>query len=230
MKKLFLIVSILSCCILASAQSSRFVFFSAGWSLLTDVTISEFNWNPNAVVDGNTAEPGESFQTVQWNFMSGLVSARFLLIPLSSKATIGVSATPTGSLGAIYSTRNLGSRYGLNFSMPLLLEFNYGAACRYSAMNDHGFVVGAGVEYLYSPIVAYELSKSDFDTKDFRKSWFMPMIKVGYRYWSKRNKVKEINLKVGIGEKQEDFYNFGKIIKAYRPLHIGLSFMKILNY
>ncbi len=230
MKKIVACILLICSSMFVSAQSSRFVFFSAGWNLLTDMTISEFNWRSDVVVDGNTAEPGESFQTVQWNLMSGMVSARFLLIPISEKVTIGVSATPTVSLGAIYSIRSLGSRYGANFSMPLLLELNCGAACRYSAMNDRGFVIGAGIEYLYTPIASYELSKMSFTNKDFQNSWFMPMVKVGYRYWSKRNKVKEINLKVGMCEKQEDFYNFGKIIKAYRPIHVGLSFMKILNY
>ncbi|MCQ2605781.1 MAG: hypothetical protein MJ204_04465 [Bacteroidales bacterium] len=230
MRKFIAVLLLICGSLLATAQSSRFVFFSAGWSLLTDVTVSDFNWRTDTVVVDGNPSAGESFQTVQWNLMSGMVSARFLLVPICDKVTIGVSATPTISLSAIYSTQSLGSRYGANFSVPLLLELNCGAACRYSAMNDRGFVIGAGVEYLYTPIASYELSKTSYTNKDFQNSWFMPMVKVGYRYWSKRNKVKEINLKVGMCEKQEDFYNFGKIIKAYRPVHVGLSFMKILNY
>lgn len=45
-----------------------------------------------------------------------------------------------------------------------------------------------------------------------------------------KNKEKEVILKVGFGEKHEDFYTFGKLIEQYRPMHIGLSFLKILNY
>ncbi len=45
-----------------------------------------------------------------------------------------------------------------------------------------------------------------------------------------KNKEKEVILKVGFGEKHEDFYTFGKLIKQYKPIHVGVSFLKIINY
>ena len=228
MKKHLLVVLFLFFGYVSMSQSSRFVFVSGGFSFLTDVNMTEFNWNdtvPNK--DGNV---GESFQTLQWNFVSGMLSTRFMLIPLTVNSSLSVSVTPTVNIGAIYSTRGVGSRYGLNASVPMFLELNIGAASRHIASKDWGLVLGAGVEYCFSPIVSYELADMDYTNKQFQRSWWLPMGKIGYRYWSKKNKVNEIILKVGFGEKQEDFYNFDKFIKQYKPIHIGLSFLKIINY
>ena len=218
------------CGFCASAQLSRFVFFSAGFSFLTDMAVSE-----SAIVDTFDTklnhECQESFQSVQWNFVSGMVGARMMVLPLTMNSSITVSATPTVNIGAIYPVHDLGSRYGMNVTVPVFAELNIGAAARYISSADMGFVFGLGFEYFCSPLISYALTDVDYDNEDFMKSWILPTAKVGFRYWSKKNKVKEINLKVGIGEKGKEFYTFDSVIfKEYRPIHIGLSFMKILNY
>lgn len=228
MKKHLLLLIFLLIGYVSMSQSSRFVFVSSGFSFLTDVNMSAPNWNDTVInKDGNN---GESLQTLQYNFVSLMMSTRFMLIPITLNSSLSVSATPTINFGAIYSTQSLGTRYGMNVCVPLFLDLNIGAASRYVASKDWGIVLGAGAEYCYSPVVSYDLSNMNYTNKQFQKSWWLPMAKVGVRYWSKKNKVKEVILKVGFGEKQEDFYNFDKFIKQYKPIHIGLSFLKIINY
>lgn len=230
MRKFILFAGILLCGFCASAQSARLVFFSAGYSFLTNAGMSQL-----ALVDTYDTklnhECQQSYQFVQWNFVSGLFGARVMLLPLTMNSSISVSATPTLNIGVIYPVQDLGSRYGMNVSCPVFAELNIGAAARYVSSADIGLVLGFGFEYFCSPIMSYELTETECTNSDFQKSWILPTAKVGFRYWSKKNKVKEIILRVGIGEKGKEFYTFdSEISKEYRPFNVGLSFMKILNY
>ncbi|MBO7055157.1 MAG: hypothetical protein J6W37_07220 [Bacteroidales bacterium] len=229
MKKIVLLLSLLVATICVSAQSARVIFISGGFSFLTDGYMSMTNLKPD---DRNTkVKAEESYQYLQWNFVSGILAARITLIPITLNSSISVSAAPTISVGAIYPVHNLGSRYGLNAEVPVYLELNLGAASRYVASKDWGLCFGAGIEYFASPLCSYDFSDTGYNNSDFMKTWILPSCKIGYRYWSKKNKVNEVILRVGFGEKSEDFYTFDEqTSKQYRPMHVGLSFLKILNY
>ena len=230
MKKIILLCSIVLMSYCASAQLARVFFISGGFSFLTDAYMSTTNLKPdNTNPKVLTAE--ESFQYFQWNFFSGILSARMMLAPLTVNSSISVSASPTLSAGAIYPVHNLGSRYGLNAVIPVYAELNIGAAARYISSKDWGLCLGAGFEYFASPLCSYDFSDTGYNNSDFMKTWILPSCKVAYRYWSKKNKVNEVILRVGFGEKSEDFYTFDEqTSKQYRPMHVGLSFLKIINY
>lgn len=231
MKKIFIIVFFSVMCISVHAQVARFAFFSAGFSFLTDLHVT-----PSNLLDTTDATYGgtpcqESFQSVQWNFVSGIFSVRCMLIPMTENSSFSLSASPTISVGAIYPVHNLGSRYGMNVTIPAYIEFNYGAASRYVASKDWGVTLGIGGEYYLGPLLSYALSDSEYENSDFMQSTFSPSCKLGFRYWSKKNKVNEIILKLGFGKKGKEFYTFGKQLSTEsRPMHIGLSFLRILNY
>lgn len=230
MKKIIITIVLFLSCFCASAQFSRFMFFSAGYSFLTDVAVSHSNLADVHDEEYNV-DCQESFQSVQWNFMSGMVSARMMLLPLTMNSSISLSATPTLHAGVIIPVHNLGSRYGVNIAVPVFAELNIGAAARYISSADLGFVIGVGFEYACSPLLSYALTDTDYTDEDFRTSWILPTIKLGLRHWSKKNRVKEINLKLGFGEKGKEFRTFGKeISNEYRNLHFGISFLQILNY
>lgn len=230
MKKLILVSLIVLSGFCASAQFSRFMMFSAGFSFLTDMTVT--NSNLKEMIDTKTGNPCyESFQTVQWNFVSGIFSARMMLLPMTDNSSITVSAMPSVNIGAIYSCHDLGSRYGINVTVPVFAELNFGTAARYVSSAKWGMMFGAGFEYIYSPIASYALTNTDYTNADYADSWIFPTAKIGFRYLSKKIRVNEIILKAGIGEKLEDFYTFdSKLSKQYRPMHFGLSFLKVLNY
>lgn len=177
MKKHLLLLIFLLIAFVSMSQSSRFVFLSSGFSFLTDVNMSEPNWNDTVIND--EGEKGESFQTLQWNFVSLMFSTRFMLIPITLNSSLSVSATPTIHFGAIYSTEGLGSRYGTNVTVPMFLELNIGAASRHVASKDWGFVIGRCAEYCYSPLASYDLSNMNYTNKQFQKSWWQPMVKMG---------------------------------------------------
>ena len=229
MKKIILLCSIVLMSYCASAQLARMIFVSGGFSFLTDAYMSTTNLKPDDRNPNVKAE--ESYQYLQWNFVSGIFSTRMMLVPLTTNSSISISASPTVSIGAIYPVHNLGSRYGMNAEVPVYLELNFGAASRYIASKDWGLCLGAGIEYFVSPLCSYDFSDTGYNNSDFMKTWILPSCKVAYRYWSKKNKVNEVILRVGFGEKSEDFYTFDEqTSKQYRPMHVGLSFLKILNY
>ncbi|MCQ2959223.1 MAG: hypothetical protein MJ198_03425 [Bacteroidales bacterium] len=229
MKKIIVIIAILASSFVASAQFSRFMFFSAGFSFLTDVTVTDSHLAD--VVDGKGIPCQESFQSVQWNFVSGMLGARMMLLPMTDNSSITVSAMPSVNIGAIYPVHDLGVRYGMNVTVPVFAELNIGAASRYIASNDWGIVLGFGYEYFYSPLLSYAVTDDTYKNADFVNSWILPTAKLGFRYWTKKNRVNEIILKAGIGEKQDNFFTFDfKLSKQYRPIHFGLIFSRILNY
>ena len=226
MKKVFPLLFFLAISFASSAQLARVVTLSGGFSFLTDGAVSCSNLKENP--DGISYE---SYQYYQWNFVTGIFSARVLLIPMTQNTSFSASAATNVSIGAIYPVHDLGSRYGLNVTVPMYLEFNYGAAARYISKSNWGFVLGAGVEYIASPLCSYAVAVTECDNSDFLKTSFLPSCKVGFRYWSKKNHVNEVILRLGIGEKLDKFYTFdAKLSEQYRPMHIGLSFMRVLNY
>ena len=105
MKKIILLLSLLVATICVSAQSARVIFISGGFSFLTDGYMSMTNLKPD---DRNTkVKAEESYQYLQWNFVSGILAARITLIPITLNSSISVSAAPTISVGAIYPVLTL---------------------------------------------------------------------------------------------------------------------------
>ncbi len=93
MKKIILLCSIVLMSYCASAQLARVFFFSGGFSFLTDAYMSTTNLKPdNTNQKVLTAE--ESFQYFQWNFFSGILSARMMLVPFTVNSLFRFSALP----------------------------------------------------------------------------------------------------------------------------------------
>jgi hypothetical protein len=125
---------------------------------------------------------------------------RYNILELSENKAIGISAIPAIGLsffriysnaGGIYNkNQNPIGGYG-NFTIPILLEYEFGAGATADANLRHGGMIGIGLDYTLLP-----LSKSS-NFQDF--SYFQFAMTAGYRFKNKHDKVREINFLMCLG-------------------------------
>jgi hypothetical protein len=204
-------------------------FFSGGMSILTDVITSSSSIA--TLTNSQGATYSESYQHFQWNYASFMLSGRMNIANLGESSTLSISATPTIGLGMAYSILNTGSWYSVGSTIPAFIEYNFGTASRFQAKNDYGFVVGVGYEYNIYPLFAYAVSETDLTPQEFQKKWNQLAFELGLRYWNDKNRVNEINFKLGYGSNGKEFTNFeNKTEKEKQAMSFRLSFLRILNY
>lgn len=163
----------------ASAQSLKDRYFSGFGTSFFDTYNAPLSMTSDSTSTGSYGNV--SLITVSY-------ISRFNLVEFGKSTSISADAPiAVGGLGA----------GGLAFNIPLTLNLNIGNVSTYSTDANKGFTIGAGIEYVYLTGPFAEDNKYDF--AEHNNSWFQPVANVGYRYWNKRNKATEINLKLGYG-------------------------------
>ena len=224
MRKFLFFIAFLLFGIIVNAQISKMFFVSGGISLLSDVVIT-----PGKI----DSKPGYDmdYQHIQLNYTTLLMSGRMNVVNLGESSTISLNVVPAISIGMAYKVFDGGSWYSFGANVPAFVEYNFGTASRYQAKNDYGFVLGAGYEYNIYPIVAYPVSQTEITTSEYQKIWKQPVFEFGFRHYNKKNRVKEVNFKVGYGDKGKEFTNFdGNTKNEKQAMSFRLSFLRILNY
>jgi hypothetical protein len=156
---------------------------------------------------------------------------------MSLSASIPISiglATSSGSSsvsGSSYNSTGAGSIGFGSFNIPLFVEWNIGNGATYSSDKDHGFVAGLGVEYVKNPIIGGASLEDDNKVKiEVPTSWIQPVAEVGYRYWNKNNKAREINLKYGSGFTDSSLPAEFTSDKITSSKTIKLTFLYLIGY
>ena len=122
------------------------------------------------------------------------LNTRLIIAEVNNNTSVSLDAPL--SLAASVSSAGFGS-----ISVPIMLSFNFGNIATSTADKDKGIVLGFGAQYINSAI----LQKADLNPF-LKKSWIQPCMNLGYRYWNKRNKAREINLKLA--------YNPGQLVQT----------------
>lgn len=207
-----------------NAQNSQLFFVSGGLSIATDVIVT-----PNKFEDMNGYSL--NYQHLQLNYTTLLGNGRMNIVPLGSSSSISIAAVPSIGFGMAYEVFDGGSWYSLGASIPAFIEFNYGNASQYNATQDFGFVLGVGYEYNIYPLIAYPVSETHLEVQEFQKQWKQPVFELGLRYYNKKNRAKEINFKLGYGDKGKDFIIFGGNTETSKQaMSFRVSFIRFFNY
>ena len=126
-----------------------------------------------------------------------------------------------------------GSRGYLSLSVPLMLEFNSGAASNFSTLKWKGWMVGAGAEFNIFPLISkeqytYRDASSNLQTAKADHKWIQPAVEVAYRWINTDQNTREVNLKVGYGF-SEQVTEVDKV-STYQPLTAKLTYVFFINY
>lgn len=197
------------------------IFHSIGWTTYLDYSegppttaiIPADQFSPAITVYAQ--ERGVSIFTMLYNF-------RYNLKELSEDAAISLSATP--ALGVYTSITNNGGGIG-HFNLPLTLGWEYGAGSTYNSAKSTGTFFRAGWEYTAAPLAAVT-SQSRVESK---KSWGALSLQSGIRYYNKKNRMRELNVKYARGASGVGESNQG-VVEDRRAWGIRLAWVFILNY
>ena len=211
-------------------------FHSLGYSVYTDFvstprTIYSY-WDPNAVIGYTTAGNPITGKTISkvnqdygFSYFTFFYRYRYNLKEYNDNRSLGISVTP--ALGLSLSWEE-GVGY---FNLPIQLELAFGAGSTYNSTSEKGGYIGAGLEInkfpLFYPGGSWENGPQTL--------WMQPVLSTGLRYWNRKNKVKEINLKFGFSVSNDPVpaladngSNFGKM--QLPPITARISWISFLNY
>jgi len=133
-----------------------------------------------------------------WDEFVFIYKVRYNLKEYDANHSLSLSVLPAIGAGESFQG-GLGS-----FNIPLMIEYNSGNVATYTSDQDKGIVLGVGIEYTNAPLLAlYAITAYDANgnivTISQHTGWVEPVAEFGYRYWNKRNKAKEFNIKFGYG-------------------------------
>ena len=139
---------------------------------------------------------------------------------LEPSDNFALSANVVPALGIAFSEAGYGS-----INVPLTINADFGAGATYHTTRDVGGTFGVGLEYNKIGLISKEGVDSAFKT-----SWMQPVVTTGVRYWNKKNKMREINLKFGMGGAQDYREYQSDDLTSRRSLTARVVFISFLNY
>lgn len=204
----------------ASAQNDA-VFHSVGWTVYLDYIKGAPNTYTYEDFDGNTVtgysqQSGVSLFTFLYNF-------RYNVKELSDDAVISLSATP--AIGLYTDVSSDASGIG-HINLPIALGWEYGAGSTYNSAKSMGTFIRAGWEYTNAPLFGFEETNVDI-----KRSWGALSLQTGLRYYNRKNRMRELNLKYASGPSglaPTDGNNSVPVEK--RAWAIRFAWVFILNY
>jgi len=170
-------------------------FSSLGFSPYTDVMVSP---SKTYTVDaGTTNEATYSGQYIGVSLFTFIYNYRYNLSEPSDNSAFTASAIP--ALGVFFGD-NGGKNDGFgSFNLPLMLGYEFGAGSTYNSISNAGGFIRLGLEWTLAPMIGIDNN----DGADIPNSWVEPVAQAGVRYWNKKNKLREIHVKYGMGAAAE---------------------------
>jgi len=243
MKKLTVLLglSLFTFPVFSQDAPSQKIFHALGYAAYTElaaspVTVETFTYyDPNYQVynpSTGTYTYGANITNVDvaqdagFSYFSMYYRFRYNVHEMNENLSLGLSATPDLGLSV--------GEYGLGyFNLPFQVELGFGAGATYNSSSDAGGYVGFGIEMNKLSII--DLSGPADPNENVAKPknfWVQPLISGGYRYWNKKNKMKEVNFKLGFGAKSDKIpvtSTTSSNVK-YPVITVRLSWVSFLNY
>jgi hypothetical protein len=230
----YLLALIFSISNFISAQSSdNKIFHSTGASAFTDYMAGPVTANTILNPLGSIY-PTETFYTqfTGLSYFTFIYNIRYNLSEPSPNSAFTASGSP--ALGLYIATSTGPQSNGANlaglgsFNLPLLLGYEFGAGATYNSTANMGGFIRFGIEWTKAPM----FTTGDLAAgTEIKTSWVEPAIQAGVRYWNRKNKLREINIKYGFGSSAPDklatYYGTESFASAKT---IRLSWLLFLNY
>jgi hypothetical protein len=162
-----------------------------------------------------------------FSLLTYTINPRINLFEFSEQAAISIE-TPL-SLALHISPLGIGS-----VNVPVILAYNYGAVATHYSSLSKGFSAGIGMEYTQIGLLRFPVEEGVSP----RYAWFQPTMVMGYRYRGRRQKAKELNVKVGYGQPDRlplkvtnDLQQtIGNRMVASPTVSVKVSFVRYINY
>src|SRR5689334_4419462 len=194
MKTIFSLILLISASFTSSPQGFKHRYFVAyGISPLLD-----FGTGPGQVTYPayNTNYSDTScflHQTSYFSLIAGSYQGRYNILEPGENLAISVKAKPTLGFSI--------SRDGLcGFYIPVGVGLEVGNGATYQSTANMGFTLTAGYALNINPL--FKLGEvydqmDNYNNVDVKGSWGSPFVSAGVRYWTKTNKLREINILYG---------------------------------
>ena len=219
MKKLLLCVLLSFTSMLAFSQglSDRYIS-SWGNTYFLDYSASPVH---TTLIEEGTQDPYLEYSVASaFSLFTLIYNTRINVVEPSDNFAVSASVAP--SLALSFSESGIG---GIN--MPVTLNAEFGAGATYHTTHNRGGMFGLGVEY--NKIGLFALG-DDYSEGEYKTSWIQPVVITGFRYWNKKNNLREVNLKFGMGGTQDYREDQSEDLTTRRSLTARLSFITFLNY
>lgn len=173
------------------------------------------------------AEWREDLSNPDWEYRSASSVSVYTIIynarlnVLEPSDNLAVSASVAPALGVNFSEIGIGS-----INVPLTVNLDFGAGATYHTTHNAGGTFGLGVEYNKIGLIP----TGDVAADDYQTSWVQPVVIAGVRYWNRKNNLREINFKFGMGDARDYREYDDEALTTRRSITARLSFIKFLNY
>lgn len=214
------------------------LYHSWGYSVLSDFSVSPINIYPSGTdINSNGIASikysmGERMMSL--SFITYTYQFRYNIHEFNSNTSLSLSTPLSAGFGPAFSNRNVGL---VTINIPLFFELNIGTGSTNSSDQEYGIVVGGGIEYTKMPVIIFgdepDVLDMNGQSVDSFTDWFQPVLELGFRFWNKNNKAKEINLKYGFGTSKAQLpadvdYSDGDFFLASRTIKLTLIYL--INY
>ena len=180
-KLLFAFIFLASFTTLNAQSLKDRIIIGHGFSVYTD-----FFDGPDGIrkyeYSGEELQTNVSKTVIGASIVTYTLNSRFILAEISKNNSVSLDLPV--SLGLSFYGDGVGS-----LMVPAMISFNHGNVSGYSSDKDKGVVIGVGAQYVKGALAGL--------SSELKSSWIEPCMNIGYRYWNKRNKAKELNLKIG---------------------------------
>lgn len=197
------------------------LFHTIGFAVYSDYFASPLSKTTYPASSNNLTHYNQSTALSLGSF---IYCIRYNIKEPSDNFAISLSASP--ALGpAISDNDGIGS-----FNIPFLAGAEFGAGATYNSTANIGGFFRVGLEYTKFPII--NASSADYSS-DLITSWIEPVISTGIRYWNKKNKLRELNIKYGFGKANDLSFvspNDPQSLYTKRAMTLRLSWLIFLNY
>ena len=206
-------------CLLSLHFSSSFsqtfkdrYYQSLGWTVLLDGYLLPTYYTS----ENSTSDAGG------YSLVTGIYKARVNVYDFNDNTSLDVHLIPAIGLG-LTETEEGEIWFGC-FSLPLMGAINFGNVSTYTTKQNHGFGLGVGMEYFNGGLIVTNQSSGSRKT-----SVFQPALDLSYRYWSKKNKAKELSLFVGYRGQGASEVN-SSVHDVHGSVHIRFSWSTYIDY
>lgn len=232
MKTIFTVIFFVSGVMIAKAQSFEDHFYSSyGFGL--DFGAGSVQVYSPVYSSGMFDSACFAYQN-SYSGISFAYEARYNLFQPSDNLAISLKSKPAFTI--LFQAGLAGA------FIPIGVGLETGNGSTYKSESDVGFTFTAGYSFNFNPLFKagyiYDVAKTY--KVDLKTNWGSPYIAAGIRYWSKFNKLREINILYGFGGgtndelpanakllKIESNLDDGKSFNSYM---LSISWMMYINY
>ena len=197
-------------------------FHSIGHSLFGDMSLMPISrYSADSLSDFDTLPIFSRIKNYSFYHVSYFF--RYNVFQIDDEKVFSLTLNPGLGLGLAESKKIKG--FG-SFTGSALFGFEYGAGSTYRSIEEKGFFIRLGAEYVYSPLIVFSENDRNIDGRFF----FGPALSSGFRKEYEGERLIETNIKIGFAtQKVQDDRYYVPFLFA-RSINFRVSFVIFLDH